>query len=227
MNRGYFFRKLFLGAVVAAAGGVMAVSAEPVVTSGIDGADYCDTVAVVDAWEAIDSAVVEEDVKPHWYSIPAAYYEGLSALKIPASAPCNQAPGEKFSSFLKKFNADKTFRLSRCRVSEAEPAEDLIMPYVGVLQTAVKVLDSEGFFPFYGHADGKDEFDQPVELGDWHDIGHDSVIYSAWRKSPDAEADVNSVVILFERIDGQWYFADCYPFGRLEGAILSALENGK
>ena len=211
---------------MAVAGSVMVVSANPVMATDCHSADYCDTVAVEDEWEDIDSAVVEEDVKPHRYSIPAAYYEGLSTLKIPASAPCNQAPGEKFSSFLKKFNADKAFRLSRCRVSEAEPLEDLIMPYVGMLQTAVKVLDGEGFFPFSGHADGKDEFDQPLELGDWHDIGHDSVIYSAWQKNPLDTLEVNSVVVLFERIEGKWYFADCYPFGALDSAILKAIENG-
>lgn len=205
---------LLFGAAVAAAGGAMAAAAEPTVATETT-SDY-----------EVDSAVVEdENVKPHWYSIPSCYIEGMSELKIPTSAPCNQAPGEKFSAFLERFNADKAFRMERCEVSEAQPVEDLIMPYKGLLQTAVKVLDAEGFFPFHGHAEGKDEYDQPMQLGDWHDIEHDSVIYSAWRKDQPDELEVNSVVILFERIDGKWYLADCYPFGRLHNAILSTLES--
>lgn len=177
--------------------------------------DWGDTIAV---------DIEDSPVKAHWYNIPAAYSPELATLKIPATSPCNSAPGEKFSAFIKRFNSDAAFRALRCRPSEAQTESDLIMPFTDVLQTAVKVLAKQGFIPFYGRAVGKDEFGQPLKMGAWYDIEHDSVIYSTWLNGGTEETYLGSAVILFERIEGKWYFADCYPFGNLYDAILEALK---
>lgn len=177
-----------------------------------DSADYCEA----------DTTVY---IKQHWYSVPSTYVPELATMKIGKTAPCNNSPGEKFSDFIKRFNIDKAFRSARCRPSEAQPFDDLIMPYTDILKTAVEVFASNGYFPFEGHAEGEDEFGQPIRLGTWYDIEPDSVIYSTWIEDPSDSMEMGSALVLFEKIDGLWYFADCYPFGLLHSAIIKSLED--
>lgn len=159
-----------------------------------------------------------------WYSVPAGYVSGEGTLTIGAKAACNNGKGEKFTDFLKRFNSDALFRQMRSLPSENEPSDDLIMPYTTVLRTAAEVMVDKGFIPLQGFVSKEQQEGSPVAAGIWYVKGRDKVVYNTWRIDPSIEFDSNGAVMLFERIGGEWHFADCWPMGRLHEEVLERLN---
>lgn len=159
-----------------------------------------------------------------WYSVPAGYVPGEGTLTIGVEAACNKGGGEKFTDFLRRFNRDAPFRQMRSLPSDKEPDEDLIMPYAAVLRTVAEVMAEKGFIPLKGFVSKERQDDVPVAAGIWYVKGPDKVIYNTWRNDPAIEFDSNGAVMLFERVDGKWRFADCWPMGRLNDDVMERLN---
>lgn len=151
-----------------------------------------------------------------WYSVPSGYMPTLSYNELPDYAPCNQGE-EPFNKFLKKFNKDSKFRIERRIWSDTANHADRMDGYTmpvqfGFNEYVLKALDESGLLPLRGHYDNKtyksksgDEYEEYVEsCGQWFYPTQNSVIYSGWNIASERPEDNCGMVILFERVDGEW-----------------------
>lgn len=141
-----------------------------------------------------------------WYSVPSYYIndDELCVLKLTASHPCNTGK-EPFTSFLKKFNKDRNFRRSRCMTTEYS----IIIPSAEAISTIIDIFEEKGGFPIRGFAKKKGydkEYDfTSYDYGFWHYIDRDYIVYSS------GFTNGLNIILLFQRLDGQWYCTDTYP----------------
>lgn len=141
-----------------------------------------------------------------WYCVPACYMPEISYPELPDFAPCNSGD-EPFSEFLKRFNEDISFRVDRriwsdtANHADREDGFSLPIQY-GFNEYVMKTLDETGLLPFHGHYNKA--LNGQESCGQWFYPTDNSVIYSGWNIYPDNPDDDCGILILFERVDGQW-----------------------
>lgn len=146
-----------------------------------------------------------------WYSIPAGYNKGLGYSTLPNYAPCNRGK-EPFNKFIKKFNSDSKFRSERVYWSNTSLQHDYKQNGIGMYgfyKIVIECLDKTKLLPLKGHKksrriDDEDPYDDVYDFGIWYYPSENRVIYNGWIDT-DKESNSDGIVILFERIDGEWY----------------------
>lgn len=168
-----------------------------------------------------------------WYNVNAGYSPETSYQELPKSAPCNKGK-EPFCKFLKDFNNNTKFRVSRRNFSDRanhadyEDGHRLNMQF-GFNEFVLEALDESGLLPLRGHYDYKEyqskldaETMEYVEsCGQWFYPTENSVIYSGWNTSSEFMEEDCSIIILFERCDGEWNTTATWIGGnRLNESVL-------
>lgn len=158
-----------------------------------------------------------------WYSIPAGYIPSVGFSTLPPTAPCNQGK-EPFNTFIRKFNTSAKFRADRTdKVTVTNEESSRLKGSIGpefecdFNRYVVNALGKCKLLPLKGQArykmvDGEKDYDI---VGQWFYPSANRVIYSGWNTRGLDEYESNSVILLFERVDGKWYCTDTYFFGTL------------
>jgi len=167
-----------------------------------------------------------------WYSIPSMYSPSISFSELPADAPCNQGK-EPFNEFIKRFNSDPGFRLDRREMSTTtyqlarsqDVFESVFYDFNGFVLGS---LEECGLLPLIGEAKDKKRIGEETYyqvVGQWFYPSADRVIYSGWNEKGLEDGDSNSIILLFERIDGEWTLTCAQYYGsKMTDAVNRAMQ---